>query len=235
MVSSSAKQTEWAFHGLVPEMLSFLSEVAEQNSKGWYEEHKPDYQQYVLRPMQGLVAELAPFMLTIDPQFEVRPAVGKTISRIYRDTRFSKDKSLYRNNIWITFRRAIQDWKDTPVYFFEIMPGIYRYGMGYYAGSKETMDRFRERIAANPEEFLAVTAFLRSPGNSFVVEGERYKRLQGPDQPEELREWFQWKNFYLTWNCRLGERLFERELADDLRTGFAALAPFYHFLWGLRE
>lgn len=235
MMPSKLKQVEFPFDGLSPEMLDFLSEVQEQNSKTWYEEHKTDYQQYVLRPMQGLVAELASFMLEIDPQFEVTPAVNKTISRIYRDIRFSKEKLLYRNNIWITFRRAIPDWKDTPVYFFEIMPGKYRYGMGYYAASKDTMDRFRARIEAKPEEFLAATAFSRTPGNPFVVEGTRYKRPQACDKSEENREWYQWKDFYITCNCELGERLFQRGLVDDLKTGFAALAPFYHFLWKLRE
>jgi hypothetical protein len=54
-----------------------------------------------------LVGALGEFMLSIDPWFEVTPAVDRTISRIYCDTRFAKDKSPYKTTMWITFKRPI--------------------------------------------------------------------------------------------------------------------------------
>ncbi len=91
-------------------------------------------------------------MLTIDPSFGIRPAVDKTISRIYRDTRFSKDKSLFKSTMWLTFKRPRKDWKDAPAYFLEISPDSYRYGMGYYSVSSDTMYKFREMIDKKPKE-----------------------------------------------------------------------------------
>lgn len=127
---------EYQFKGFSPEALHFLIDIRTNNSKAWYEEHKPDYRQLLLIPFQNLVSDLSGSMLNIDPQFITTPAVDKTISRIYRDTRFSKDKSLYRDSMWLTFKRPITDWKEVPAYFFEITPQNYRYGMGFYIAPK---------------------------------------------------------------------------------------------------
>ena len=107
----------------------------------------------MIQLFRALVEQLTPEMLKIDKKFETRPAIGKTISRIHRDTRFLKDKSLYRSCLWLTFKRPSRDWKEAPAYFFEISPDTYRYGPGYYCTPKHTMDIFREEILNKPEAF----------------------------------------------------------------------------------
>ncbi|MBN1220352.1 MAG: DUF2461 domain-containing protein, partial [Anaerolineae bacterium] len=108
------------FEGFAPETLEFLRNLKANNNKTWFEAHKQEYQEYLLQPLQALVADMGNFMLSIDPYFEVTPAVNKTISRIHRDTRFSRDKSSYKSTMWITFKRPRKDWQDAPAYFFEL-------------------------------------------------------------------------------------------------------------------
>lgn len=78
------------------ETLEFLFENHLQDSKAWFDAHRDVYQRAVLEPMQELSDALAPEMLKIDPQFVTQAKVGKTISRLRRDTRFTHDPSLYR-------------------------------------------------------------------------------------------------------------------------------------------
>ena len=85
--------------------LDFLFENKLNNSKEWYHAHKKEYTELVLRPLAELVVKLKPTMLELDPDLIVEPRVTRSISRIYRDTRFSKDKSLYRDNMWLIFIR----------------------------------------------------------------------------------------------------------------------------------
>ena len=224
---------EYTFNGFSSKTLNFLQSLKANNSKAWFEDHRGEYQEYLLNPLQDLVVDLTEFMLTIDPHFEIRPAVNKTISRIYRDTRFSKDKSPFRNTMWITFKRPNNDWKDAPAYFFEISPNSYRYGMGFYSASKETMDRLREMIVRKSKEFFKVFS-LYSKQNAFVVEGEKYKRILNDNIPEEFQDWYQRKNLYLVCNRKTDNRLFSRKLLKDLESGFGLVATFYNFLWGLR-
>ncbi|MEW6457318.1 MAG: DUF2461 family protein [Acidobacteriota bacterium] len=74
---------------------------------------------------------------------------------------------------WIVFKRPNKDWKDAPAYFFEISPDSYRYGMGFYSASPDTMDRFREMIDKKPKEFLKAISFYAKQ-QIFVVEGEMH-------------------------------------------------------------
>ncbi|MBL7073807.1 DUF2461 domain-containing protein [candidate division KSB1 bacterium] len=221
------------FYGFSPKTSDFLKNLKVNNNKVWFESHRQNYQKYLLEPLRNLVVDIGEFMLTIDPYFEISPAVNKTISRIYRDTRFSKQKSLYKTTMWITFKRPNKDWKDAPAYFFEISPDSYRYGMGFYSASKDTMDRFREMIDKKPKEFLKAISFY-SKQRVFVVEGEKYRRILDDNKPEEIQNWYQRRNLYLVCNRKIDNCLFSRELVGDLMFGFGLVSPFYHYLWKLK-
>lgn len=217
------------FKGFSKDSIAFLKELKENNNKQWFESHKQDYENLLLTPLKNLVADVGNFMLSIDSYFEVRPAVNKTISRIYRDTRFSRDKSPYKTSLWITFKRPQKDWKDAPAYFFEISPDSYRFGMGFYSATPKTMEKFRELIDKKPKEFKKAISFYTKQ-NNFVLEGEKYKRIFDETKPKEIQNWYQRKNFYLVCNRKIGNTLFSKKLADDLISGFGSLANFYHFL-----
>lgn len=65
--------------------------------------------------------------------------------------------------MWLTFKRPSKDWKDAPVYFFELGPDMLRYGLGYYSANKPTMDLFRHTLQRQPQQFLAAAACCRPP------------------------------------------------------------------------
>jgi uncharacterized protein (TIGR02453 family) len=226
------ENTIGSFEGFSKDTIEFLISLKYNNNKSWFEEHRQDYMSYVLDPFKNLVSELASFMLQLDPQLGVTPAVDKTISRIYKDARFSKDKSRYRSNVWITFKRPSQDWKECPSFYFEITPDFYRYGMGFYVASKETMLRFRQKLDERPEEFLQAVAFYNS--GKFSLEGDSYKRLLDGEKSKDIIDWYQKKTFYLACNRRLDKTLFGRSILEEIKTGFTELAPLYHYLWDIK-
>ena len=153
---------------------------------------------------------------------------------MYRDTRFSKDKSPYKSSMWIAFKRHSENWKDAPAYFFEISPDSYRYGMGFYQAAKDTMDRLREKIDKTPDEFLRAISFY-SKQKAFELAGEKYKRLLDKNKPVEIQEWYQRRNLYLVCNRKIDDCLFSRELVDDLISGYSLIAPLYNYLWKIKS
>jgi uncharacterized protein (TIGR02453 family) len=221
---------ERRFAGFSRKAFHFLKDVKEHNAKAWFEAHRQDYEQLLLQPLRDLVTDLADFMLGIDLSFEVAPAVGKTISRIHRDTRFSRDKSLYRDCLWIVFKRAGKDWANWSAgYFLEINPTWYRYGMGFYDAAPDVMAEFRVRIDEGPMAFLKAVEWF--PGQDvFKLEGETYKRPKGPDKPEPIRTWYNHKSFYLTCNRKIDKAILSPQLVDDLIQGLGMAAPLYHYM-----
>jgi uncharacterized protein (TIGR02453 family) len=227
------KQTD-SFAGFSKETLSFLKSLQMNNNKEWFEKHKEDYNLYLLNPLRSLVNDLSEFMLTIDPHFEVSPAINRTISRIYRDTRFTKDKSPYKTTAWITFKRPKKDWKDSPAYFFELSRDSYRFGMGLYSASPNTMSLFREAIDEKPEEFNEAIRFYRKQ-DIFHIEGEKYVRIIDKNKTTETLDWYQRKNLYLVCNRKIDNMLFSQNLVENLSTSFALLEPLYQYLLKVRE
>ena len=219
-----------AFSGFRPDSIQFLVENRQRNSKPWFESHRNRYEILLLNPFRNLIGELTPFMLAIDPDFDLKPAINRTISRLYRDTRFSRDKSLFRDTMWLVIRRLGEDWKTSaPAFYFEISPSGYRYGMGFYAASRMIMDLFREAIDEKPQIFKKATAFLvRS--DRYELNGESYKRRLPSRHPQIIQTWYQRKTFYLVCERSHDEVLYSSRLTGELTEGFEILAPLYRFI-----
>lgn len=215
------------FSGFTPDTLAFLCALAVNNRKEWFEAHKDEYRHLLQEPLQQLASVLAGPLMAIDPDLVIEQR--RVVSRIYRDTRFSRNKSPYKTTMWLTYKRPITAWQDAPAYFFEIAADSYRFGMGFYRASKGTMDRLRKDIELKPERFRQAVAFLGEQ-DTFVLAGEMYKRVIKPDLAEDLQEWHCRKSLYLVCNRQPDEALFSQRLADDLRQGFFLLAPFYSYL-----
>ncbi len=148
-----------------PKTLEFLAINRLENSKTWYTEHKNEYIEYVQTPLLQLAAELTPFMLEIDGAFICDPKRNGMVSRIYRDARFSRDKSLYRDYMWIKFSRDRHAHPDNPhpvEFFFVFSPASYFYGCGYYETPTPVMDQIRKLILSRDEHFLKAQAALKS-------------------------------------------------------------------------
>ena len=217
------------FKGFSKEATTFLKNLRVNNNKTWFLEHKQDYEKFILAPMRSLVVDLGSYMLGIDPDFEVRPAINKTISRIYRDTRFSKNKSPYKTAMWITFKQPRKDWKDAPAYFFEISADSYRYGMGMYGATPATMSNFREMVDKDLKKFKKEIAFYKKQ-KRFVMGGDKYKRIFDKTKSDEIQDWYQRKNLYFMCSKKNDKVLFSEKLLEELGAGFKILADFYHLL-----
>lgn len=219
------------FTGFMPETFEYLMGIQFNNRRDWYEENKSNYREYVLKPFQLLSTELAGYMLTIDKRFETRSE--KIISRIYRDVRFSKDKSPYRSSVWITYRRMNRDWKFDPCFFFEITPSIYRYGMGFYTAEKETMDSMRRIIDSGSDDFREILDLYENQ-KIFLMEGDKYKKILDKGKPDNILDWYQRKNIYFMHTEQINKKVFSSDLAGEITNGFEIMKPFYLFLWRLK-
>ena len=215
------------FTGFTQKTFDFFAGLKENNYKPWFEEHKPIYEQEVLQPLKALVHAMTPAMYSIDSQIDFRP--NKIISRIYRDIRFSTDKSPYKTNMWITFERIVPDWEAFPGFYMEISAEQYMYGMGLYMAKKNIMDEYRAKIEYEPEHFHRMTEDL-IVNHHFVIGGDEYKRPLNNSLPEYFQTWIQRKSIYLYKTCPIGKELFDEGFAQHLSKEFASMQPFYEFL-----
>lgn len=197
------------------------------NSKEWFAEHKEEYKKYVLQPLTELANALAPTLHAIDSQIVTESKI--VISRIYRDLRYAKDKMLYREEMWLSFKRDKNEFPRYPEFFFVFSPYNILYGCGYYAISPETMNTVRKLILNNDPMFVKALAAYENQ-NELVLEGERYKKSRYPDQPERLRAWLDCRNICFMRRSTDFSLLFSDALATLLINCFQSMEPVYKFL-----
>lgn len=205
----------------------FLLENRINDSKLWFEEHRAEYEAFVLTPLRELVEDIRPAMAEIDPGLICEPKVGRSISRIFRDTRFSKDKSLFRDVMWCVFLRTKQE--NVPGFWFEIQPAGVRWGCGWYSTPPEVMEAIRALILENDAAAKrAMAAYKRQ--SVYTLEDERFKRARFPEESEERRLWLEQRSICFTAHSRDPEFIFSPNLARELGESFAILKPEYDFL-----
>ena len=221
-----------SFEGFSADALKFLLENKINNSKQWYEAHKDEYKRLVYNPFTELVKELGPAMLQIDSQIIIKPT--KVISRVRRDTRFTHDKSLYRDNIWISFLRDKSRMSTAACYWFDIGQNGSSHGVGFYGATPQSMARMREMIINNHPAFQFARECYESQ-NRLVIGGETFKRSKFPDQPENLKAWLDQKNIFFESSETSFKHAFSKELPAFLKEGFQMLKPIYDFLCIIEE
>ena len=148
------------FTGFGKGVLPFFLDLRFHNSKEFMDANRERYQKEVRAPFYAFIEALGPKMQLIDPDFEIRPA--KCLSRINRDTRFSKDKSPYRDHLWVAFRQAAMDKDGLPFYWIEIRPESVNWGLGVWGENRGMMDAMRRRMAAQPEDYLRLLPFCKA-------------------------------------------------------------------------
>ncbi|HZJ77941.1 MAG TPA: DUF2461 domain-containing protein, partial [Clostridia bacterium] len=148
------------------DVFMLLAENRFRNSKDFYEEHKNEIKQKVILPMRQIAGIISQDLIKLDEKMNLNPV--KMVSRIRRDTRFSKDKTLYRENVWVMFMRPKNEHNTFPCMWFEIQPGCYSYGIGIYNSKPRFMEYYRDEILKNPDEFLSAVNKAKKVGTKFI-------------------------------------------------------------------
>jgi uncharacterized protein (TIGR02453 family) len=213
-----------------PELFSFLAELRANNNRDWFAANKDRYEENLLEPALAFIAAFAPRLEKISPHFraEARPS-GGSLFRIYRDTRFSKDKSPYKTNVGIHFRHEQAKDAYAPGYYLHIGPDEAFAGGGIWHPDTKAATRIREAIVAEPEHWRRATrtgAFAKR----LELGGDSLKRVPPWADPEhrfadDLRR----KDFFGSTRLRKDD-VVAAGFVDEYARICRAAAPFMRFL-----
>lgn len=217
-----------AFPGIQREAFWLLAENRFQDSRSFYEEHREQIRKEIVEPLKALAFDLSETVLDIDPRIVVDPNRNGTVSRVRRDNRFTRDKSMYRENMWVAFLRDKKVWHCVPGFYADFSLQGCSYGMGFYFASPSLMDRLRCLMDELPDRFLSAAQQAVDAG--FAVSGERYARPKREGLPPLLDEMANRKCFSFDREEPDPSFFGSPALTEQLIGGFRALAPIYLLL-----
>jgi uncharacterized protein (TIGR02453 family) len=232
------------FTGFSSEAVQFLVDLAENNSREWFQPRKAEYERLLKEPMEQLCVALDAEFRSRDVPLRADPR--KSPFRIYRDVRFSKDKAPYKTAIAASFAyaddggagaegRSHTENVHASGGYFHLQPGEIYVGGGVWHPEPSWLAVFRDRVANRTDEFRAIVedpAFVEAFG-SVSDDGESLKRVPaGYPADHPAADLLRKKN--ITFGRRLsdGEALSPR-LPVVLAEAFAAGTPLLRYLASL--
>jgi uncharacterized protein (TIGR02453 family) len=218
------------FEGFPKDSIKFLKQLSKNNNREWFAEHKSRYEEVVLGPALELVADMEKPLRKISPHFLAVPKrSGGSLMRIYRDTRFSKDKTPYKTNLGVHFRHEAGKDVHAPGFYFHIDTKSIFVGAGVWHPDNPTLNQIRGLIDDDPKRWKRVIN-----GNAFKetyeLHGESLKRPPRgyePDHPliVDLR-----RKDHIGLSPLTEKDLFDRTLIDKLVKDFKTALPYVRFL-----
>ncbi|MFK8044284.1 MAG: DUF2461 domain-containing protein [Crocinitomicaceae bacterium] len=205
--------------------IDFMKKIAQNNNREWFAEHKGEYESE-----REIVISFADDLLSKMQLHDTIETVSgkKSLFRIYRDVRFSKNKDPYKIHWSGSFKRATKLRRGG--YYFHIEPGKSFMGGGFWGPESKDLKKMRFNIAEFESEFREILAdknFIKHFGK---LEGDQLKTApKGIDKQHPAIDLLRYKQYLLVRRFT-DEEVLKSNFADELNESFKAMRPFLDFM-----
>lgn len=213
-----------------PSLFTFLKDLDANNEREWFHEHKDRYLNSVQEPAMEFIIDFKPKLQQISPHFTAEAkTVGGSLFRIQRDTRFSKDKTPYKQNTGMQFRHESGKDAHAPGFYLHIQPAECYAGVGLWRPESKVAYQIREHIAEHPAEWKKATQGKRFT-DVWTLGGDSLSRPpKGFDADHPLIEDLKRKDFIAS--TKLTQKQITSEgFLDEYAKLNKRAAPFMEFL-----
>ncbi len=223
------------FPGFEPKALKFLKSLSnpKNNNKDWFDKNRDTYEEYVKQPMKDLIDNLAIEISKIDKNIIVS---YKSIFRINRDIRFSKNKTPYKNYSSAAFAFDRIKSSEIPQFYFHFTPTEFIIAGGQYSSDTDYLKKIRTSIAKNFKEYKSIVTNKKFVKNFGKVSGESLSTMpRGYENPDIkktdplLIETLKKKQFYV-WKNYKPEVILNEKLVDIIVDNTELMYDFTKFL-----
>lgn len=218
------------FKGFGADTFHFLTELENNNNRPWFAENKPRYEELVLSPALDFIVAMAPHLAKLSTDIDAIPKrQGGSLMRVYRDTRFGKDKTPYKLNIGIQFRHRWGKDAHAPGFYCHIANSGVFLGAGMWRPDSTALAGIRDRIDKKPELWKKVTG-ARNFKNRYQLGGESLKRPpRGYNAENPMIDALKRKDFIAVCNLS-SEDVTTSDFVSQAASIYAAGNPLMQFL-----
>lgn len=211
-----------------PEALRFLRGLKRNNRREWFEARREVYERELKQPMLALIERLTEGMAEYAPA-HMRPA-GKCMFRIYRDTRFSADKSPYKTHLGAWWARSGLEKTSGGGYYMHVSAAEFVIAAGVYMPEKDQLLAIRRRLLEHHVEWKRLIEDKRLLRAFKVHDPMALTRApKGFPEDHPAMEWIKWRQWGVTAHLP-AETALKPGLAQEIEKRFRLAAPLVDFL-----
>ena len=223
-----------AFDGFPRDSVKFLKALAQNNTAAWFKSHRADYEAALLEPAKDFVSAIAPHLAKISPGIQAIPKVGKSVMRINRDTRFSKDKTPYKDWLGLWFWEGDGPSRECPGFYFGLGRTGLVLGAGMHMFGPAHLAAYRT-AAGDAKTGKALAAAARKvEKKGYDIGGAHYKNVPRGFAADHANAGLLRHNGLTAGrNVGLPKELFGADAVGYCSRVFKDVAPVHHWLNGI--
>jgi uncharacterized protein (TIGR02453 family) len=212
-------------HTLDKSVFDFLKKVKKNNNRDWFNTHKDEY----LAEHEKIITFADALLGEMNRHDKIETASGKkSLHRIYRDTRFSSDKTPYKTNWSGSFSRATAALRGG--YYFHLEPGNTFVGGGFWGPNPADLARIREDIAMNGDDLKKILSSKKFKETFGKLEGEGLKTApKGFDKDHKHIDLIRKKQF-VVWKGFTDAEVFKPDFHKKMNAAFKEMRPFFDYM-----
>lgn len=220
-----------SFTGLPKDYFDFFKELKANNNREWFNDNKPRFRASVQEPLAAFVEAMAPKLKKISKHVVADPRLnGGSVFRIYKDVRFSKDKSPYKTHGGVQFRHALGKDAHAPGFYVHLDPQEIFYGGGVWAPPSPNLLKIREAISGKSKAWVKATSGAAFEKRFGDLRGAALKRPpRGFDAEDPMIEDIKRKSFFAMHEGKPAQTK-KAAFADDVAAAFTDVKPLMKFL-----
>ena len=215
---------------ITPELFTFFRELKENNNRDWFQANKQRYEKQVREPLLQFIVDFGVRLPEISRHYvaDARKS-GGSLFRIYRDVRFSKDKTPYKTGAGIQFRHEVAKDVHAPGFYLHLEPDNVFIGGGIWHPDNKTLGKIRDAIVETPQKWESAIN-NKEFTSTFVLGGDSLKRgPKGYDPEHPLIDDLKRKDFVAS--IELSEQdVCQPDFIDQYTEMCKKQAPFIRFL-----
>jgi uncharacterized protein (TIGR02453 family) len=209
------------------EFLQFFKELEQNNNRDWFNENKKTFKELVEKPWVNFVEAVIDQVSAIDPTIKMTAKEG--VFRIYKDTRFSKDKTPYKTQMSAVIAEGGRKGKKAGGIYLEASADSFKIYSGFYMPDRKDLQKVREAIVSDLAGFAEILAAADFKEKFGEMQGEKNKRIPKEFKEDAQRQPLIFNKSFYVFNELPAKILLQENLLDIVTTHFQIAKPLSDF------
>lgn len=211
--------------------VSYLRKLSRNNNREWFEENRDKYNSDFLEPCFQFVVEMGDKLQNLDPEIVAVPKIDKSIFRLHRDVRFSKDKTPYKTNAGLYFWNGKVKKMEASGFYFHLEPKLFGVGLGMYIFPPHLLKKYRD-IVSNPASSKELHQIVRSlEKKGYSIGGQKFKKTpKGYDPNIQYPGYLLFEGIYAWFECDDFKKLEGGKAVNYIFKVFKDMLPLHKWL-----
>jgi uncharacterized protein (TIGR02453 family) len=211
---------------------TYLKKLSANNNRDWFEKNRELYNSDFLEPAINFVVAMGDKLRAISPEIHAIPKIDKSIFRLHRDVRFSKNKDPYKTNMGLYFWDGPGKKMESSGYYFHLEPKKFGVGGGMYVFSKGHLKKFRDVVsdATKGKELDSIVKKITKKG-IYTVNGKHYKKTpRGYDPNSKFNEYLLYNGIYAWYDGKKLSEIGGANTINQIYKMFKDMSPLHNWL-----